>query len=89
MIVFPGMLVDAAVQAGIKVPDDVDSIDNMTFDTMEYPHFLVFCIVQLARPVAYHGEHWDNAKVIARVPEDRIRLVTIEDLINDGLSIVF
>jgi hypothetical protein len=79
MMVFPEMLVDAAKQAGMKTPDDPDQ-----FDANEYPHFQVFCNVQLCRPITW-GEHWDNAKVVAKVPDDKIRETTLEELIAQGL----
>lgn len=84
MIAFAEMLVEAAKKAGMKVPDDAED-----FDQNDYPHFAVFCNAQLARRVVYHGEHWDNAKVIAGIAEDDIRKVTVEDLISRGFSIAF
>jgi hypothetical protein len=81
MLAFAGMLVEAAEQAGIPVPEDVDN-----FDQNKYPHFGVFCKVQLCRPVRYHGEHWENAKVIAGISEEEIRKVTLTNLIEKGLS---
>lgn len=81
MLAFPAMLVTAAENAGITVPDDPENYDSDAF-----PHFSVFCLSQLCRPVVYHGEHWDNAKVIAAIPETEIRQVTLVDLLDRGLS---
>jgi hypothetical protein len=81
MLAFSGMLVPAAEKVGMKVPVDTDE-----FDPVEFPHFAVFCNVQLARPVVYHGEHWDNAGVVAKIPDDQIMSVTLIDLLNLGLS---
>ena len=80
MLIYPYMLTDAATQAGMKVPDDPEN-----FDKGVYPHFFVFCNVQLNRPVE-HGEHWENAKVIAKIPDEQITKVTVQDLIDLGLS---
>jgi len=80
MIVFPAMLVSAAEKAGMKVPPDPDKFDNN-----KYPHFDVFCKVQLARPVLRHGEHWDNAKIIAKIPNKEIKKATLEGLLKRGL----
>lgn len=80
MIAFRGMLVGAAEKAGIKIPADPDK-----YDKDEYTHWHVFCLVQLGRPTRYHGEHWDNAKVIAEIPDDEIAKVMLEDLIGRGL----
>jgi hypothetical protein len=82
MFAFPGMLVEAAIKAGMKVPNDPDS-----FDANEYPHFLVFCTVQLGTSMPYPGVHFDNAKVVASIPNDQITKVTLSDLISAGLCI--
>lgn len=81
MIAFPGMLIQAAEKAGMKTPQDPDN-----FSPAEFPHFQVFCLAQLCRPVCFHGEHWGNAKVIAGIPEKKIRSVTLDDLLSAGLS---
>lgn len=83
MIAFPGMLVAAAEQAGMKTPDNPDD-----FDREDYKHFQVFCNAQLCRPMS-PGEHWDNAKVIAEIPEEEITTVTLADLIDRGVRIQF
>jgi hypothetical protein len=79
MIAFPAMLVDAAERAGMKVPPDPDA-----FDKSEFPHFACFCTLQLCRPTQ-HGEHWENAKVIARVPDAEITKLSLEDFLARGL----
>jgi hypothetical protein len=83
MIVFPGMLVKAAKKAGMKVPEDPDN--DTTWSAEDFPHFHVFCNVQLARPVSFHGEHWHNAEVVAAVKEEELKSLTLEDLIARGL----
>jgi len=80
MIAFPAMLVGAAKRAGMDVPEDPEN-----FKPEDYPHFDVFCVVQLERPVLYWGEHWDNAEVIAGVEENEIRTITFDELIERGL----
>ena len=80
MIVYPGMLEEVARRAGMKVPEDPED-----FDEEEYPHFNVFCEVQLCRPVCYHGEHEHNARVVAKIPLSKIKKVTLKDLIKAGL----
>jgi hypothetical protein len=77
MLVFPSMLILAAIAASIKVPKDVDN-----FDSNEFPYFSVFCTIQLCRPMHVLSEHWD-------IPDKKIRKITIIDLINKGLSISF
>lgn len=67
MLVFAGMIAKAAQDAGMKVPDNPDG----DWSPKEYPHFHVFCNVQLARPMVSPGEHWENAKIVAAIPEKR------------------
>ncbi len=73
MIVFETMLVPAATQAGIKVPPNLDD-----FKFEEFPHWVVFCNTQLARPMR-HGEHWENAKTIAAIEEEKLKTMTYDD----------
>ena len=80
MMAFPVMLVEAAEKAGIKVPPNPDK-----FDSTEFPHFAVYCNVQLCRRIRW-GEHWGNAEVIAAVPNDKIMTVTLTDLLDMGLE---
>ncbi len=81
MIIFPSMLIPAAEKAGIKVPPNPDK-----FDSKEFPHFAVFCNAQLCRATAYHGEHWENAKLIADISEDDIKTITWDKLREMGFS---
>lgn len=78
MLAFSSMLVSAAKKAGMAVPPDPDE-----FDADSFPHFQVFCLVQLGR-ACRPGEHWDNAKVIASIPD--IKSATLMDLITAGLE---
>ena len=80
MITFPDMLVKAAEEAGMKVPPDADN-----FAPEQFPHFHVFCNVQLCRAIRW-GEHWNNAIVVAAVPEADLKKVTVADLIGRGLE---
>ena len=77
---FPKMLRSAAEKAGMKVPPDTDH-----FDPKEFPHFQVYCNVQLCRPIRW-GEHWENAEIIAAIPKDKIMSVTLTDLLALGLE---
>ena len=82
MLTFPQLLVPAAKNAGVKVPEDLDN-----YDAREYPHWHVYCFVQLGAPMPFPTAHWDNAKVIASIGIDNIRLVTYEQLLEAGLAI--
>lgn len=83
MLAFPSMLIKPAKAAGMKVPDLSASED---WDENEFPHFTVFCAVQLCRPMKMDGEHWRNAYIIAAVPDDLIESVTLQDLLSRGLE---
>lgn len=83
MMIFPGMLVGAAKDAGMKVPENAD--DDKSWKIEDYPHFGIFCTVQLCRKVRW-GEHFENARVIAAIPDNEISKVTLQDLIDRGLE---
>jgi hypothetical protein len=83
MMVFPGMIAKAAEKAGMKVPADPDG----KWKPKDFPHFHVFCNVQLARPIHW-GEHWENAEIIAAIPEAELKTLTLANLISRGLRFV-
>lgn len=82
MLAFPDMLLAPAQEAGIKVPPDVDD-----FVKEDFPHFAVYLNAQLGSPLPYPTAHWDNAKIIAGIPEDKIKTVTFKELERLGVSI--
>lgn len=82
MIAFPGMLLAPAEKAGMKFPADPEN-----YDPSEYPHFHVFSIVQLGSPMPTPYSHWTNATIIAAIPEDKIKLITPEELESLGIEI--
>lgn len=81
MLAFEEMLVAPADEAGIKVPEEPEKYDPELF-----PHWHVFCNVQLGRPMPNADSHWRNAEVIAAVPEERIRLITLAELVELGVE---
>lgn len=86
MIVFPSMIAEAAERAGMKVPPNVDNV-NFEPDSCkeEYPHFFAYCCLQLCRPIIW-GNHWQNAEIIAKVPEDKLKTMTEQDFRNLGFD---
>ncbi len=84
MIAFPSMLASAAAEAGMKVPEDPDA-----FDPEEFPHFAVFCKAQLGAPMPSPDSHWENAKVVAAIPADKIMSVTMAELRATGFAVGF
>lgn len=78
MLVFNSQLVSAAEDADIPVPKNPDC-----FDAMKYPRFELFCKAQLGRPMS-PGAQFENAKVIARIPEEALTKATAVDLVGFG-----
>ena len=84
MIAFPSMLTGPAVEAGIAVPEDPDD-----FFPDDYPRFHVFCSAQLGQPMPNPACHWDNAKVVARIPDDALMSITMPELLGMGFQVGF
>ena len=82
MIVFPELLIGPAEEAGIKVPEDIENYDPEIF-----PYWKVFCNVQLGAPLPNSLAHWNNAKIIASIPQDKIKEITYPDLLEMGLEV--
>ena len=82
MIAFPAMLLKPAEEAGMKVPPDAGN-----FDVKEYPHFQVFCNVQLGASMPSWTANWENAKLIANIPDDKIMVTTYQELLDMGLQV--
>ena len=74
MLSEPYQIAKAAEDAGMRLPPDIDNVDPEQF-----PHFHVYCAVQLGCSITW-GNHWNNAKIIAAIPDDKIKQVTHEDL---------
>ncbi len=84
MIAFQIMLVEPARQANIDVPDDLDN-----YDEEKYKRFHLLCCAQLGQPMPNPSSHFTNAEVIAKIPEDRIKTITFEELVEAGFQIGF
>lgn len=67
----------------MKVPDNPDDHEELK---NEFPHFHVFCQLQLGRTMPYAGVHWENAHVIAKVPESMIRSLTWDEATSLGFT---
>ena len=81
MIVFACALEEPARQAGIPVPKNSDC-----FNAEIFPRFELFCKAQLNRAMTSANEHWENAKVIAALPEEAIKTITVEGLRAAGFQ---
>jgi hypothetical protein len=83
MLMFPSMLIPAAKKAGMKVPTFNKGKEQFNAD--KYPHFNLYCNAQLNRPITW-GNHWENAKIIAGIPEEELRTITWDKLESLGFS---
>lgn len=84
MIAIADALVPAAVDAGIKVPDDLDN-----YVKEDFPHWFIFTTLQLGQAMPRPGVHWHNAEIIAALPEDQLRTFTVSDYVNAGFEAGF
>jgi hypothetical protein len=81
MIIFPSELVEPAKEAGIPVPPDPDD-----YNPEEFVRFNIFCTMQLGQIMPNNHAHWDNAKIIARIPEEKLKTININELIEMGFQ---
>ena len=86
MIAFASLLEEPARQAGIPVPKNSDC-----FNAEKFPRFELFCKAQLGRAKTSANEHWENelwenAKVIAGLPEEVLKTITPEGLRAAGFQ---
>ena len=80
MLVFPGMIAQRAIEAGMVVPDDPDH----EFDPNVYPHFFLYCNWQLCRAIHDPEEITINAGVIAKLTVEEVKTATVDYLLNKG-----
>jgi hypothetical protein len=79
------MLVRHAEQAGMKAPT-VKQADMGEYDPNEFPHFTVFATLHLGRRIPFPSAVSGNASLIAGIPEDQIRTVTVGEVLEMGYS---
>lgn len=82
MIAFPDILATMAEQAGMKVPENVEE-----YDKAEYPHFHVYCTLQIGAPMPHTDSHWTNARIIAGLTEEQVKTYDFNDFVKAGLEI--
>ena len=82
MFAFAEMLVPAAKAAGIKLPEDVNN-----YNKNEFPHWFIYTALQLGAPMPYMSAHIDNAKIIAGIPEDKLKTMVLSDFEALGINI--
>lgn len=71
-------LVNPALEAGIDVPENFE--DDAGFDHEHYIRWVIFVNAQMGRPMPSPTSHWENAKIIAKIPRDRLKKISIHEL---------
>lgn len=79
MFMFPGMFYNHIKDSKLKMPEDFEN-----YDPEEYPHFHVFILTHLGQPIDIVALE-DNANIIADIPENAIKSVTLNDLMEKGV----
>lgn len=75
-------LAGPAAEAGIEMPEDLENYNND-----EYLRWHIFCTMQLGVSMPTPTVHWDNAKVIAAIPEEQLKTITPQELFDMGFQI--
>ena len=88
MIAFPEMLVGPAKKAGMSTPP-IEAVRDGKWDINVFPHWTVFCNIQLGSPLPSPTSHWVNAEIIAAIPEKAIKKLTFDQLVNRGVEVGF
>lgn len=77
MIQRPETLIDVAGEAGIQVPADIHN-----YKSSEFPHWHVFCMAQMDRPMPKPDSHVRNAKIIAAITPEEIAQLSLWAICN-------
>lgn len=88
MIAFPNILASYAKDVGMSVPNVPEEfLENRE----EYPHFAVYCLLQLGTSMPNAMSARTNAEVIASIPVEEVTTMTLADFeargFEHGLSI--
>lgn len=81
MIAFVELLEEPARQAGIKVPEA---------DKWKKEDFLrwhIFISAQLGQSMPSPSCHWENAKVVAAIPEGELKTINLKQLYERGFQV--
>lgn len=87
MIVYKGLL-DNHIADAFPIPDDSENTDHNDPRVREkYPHWTVYVKLFCGSPI----DVWSlgtNAKIIGRIPVERLKTMTVNDFINEGVRII-
>ena len=90
MIAHPDILANIAAKQGIKVPEKAHKIFDIDVDQTiknKYPHFYVFCALQLFRKMSNWDQPHHNAKVIASLKTEDLMKMTVDDYVRAGVDL--
>lgn len=79
MFMFPRMFYTHIKDSNLKIPNDFEN-----YNPEEYPHFHVFMLTHLGQPIDITALE-DNANIIAEIPEENIKGVSFNDLLEMGV----
>ena len=86
MLVFPSMLISVAERVGMAVPPKDFDEDNLELIKEDFPHFVVFCNIQLCRRM-HPNEHWENAEAIVKIPVEELKTMLLGDYLKYGVQL--
>ena len=80
MIAFTEMLVPIAKKCNIEIPSDIEN-----YSPEDFPHFYVFSVFQIGRPIEDNWtSHWNNAEIIGNLSKEEAKSITFEELFKKG-----
>lgn len=79
MFMFPGMFYNHIKDSKLKIPEDFGN-----YNPEECPHFHVFILIHLGQLIDIAALE-NNANIIADIPENAIKSVTLDDLMEKGV----
>jgi hypothetical protein len=83
MIAFPTILASYAKEAGMTVPEDPDKFMEQR---EQFPHFAVYCLLQLGTSMPNALSARTNADVIAALSAEEIKTMTLADFEARGFE---
>lgn len=81
ILCFPEMFKVHLSDSNLKCPDNFSE-----YDKEEYPHFHIFLMSHLETEIRIDSLK-EDADIIAKIPEDKIRNITIGELIDLGVNL--
>jgi hypothetical protein len=83
LIAFPNILASYAKDAGMPVPEDPEKfLENKE----EFPNFAVYCLLQLGTSMPNAMSARNNAEIIANVPAQKVKDMTLADFEEIGFE---